>query len=218
MRSCSRSPSHDACEPVSRPASTGVVLAWLAALTVGALALAAGVLADGGWLNPDAERSPFSWAGALATLLAAAGAASLARTGNAWRRLLLAGLLSVIAVDQAVGLHERFAADLDTRRVAVSWDGVAFAAGALVLVAAGVLLALEARRRTPLAVAAGVALLATALAMRFGGGVLAVLHHLPAGGTRRSGEAAAQGLALSGWVLVAAGLFYGRSSTQSRVR
>ena len=36
--------------------------------------------------------------------------------------------------------------------------------------------------------------------------------------TRRSGEAAAQGLALSGWVLVAAGLFYGRSSTQSRVR
>jgi hypothetical protein len=203
---------------VSRPASTGVVLAWLAALTVGGLALAAGVLADGGWLNPDAERSPFSWAGALATLLAAAGAASLARTGNAWRRLLLAGLLAMIAVDQAVGLHERFAADLDTRRVAVSWDGVAFAAGALVLVAAGVLLALEARRRTPLAVAAGVALLATALAMRFGGGVLAVLHHLPAGETRRSGEAAAQGLALSGWVLVAAGLFYARSSTQSRVR
>jgi len=203
---------------VSQRTSTGVVLAWLAALSVGGLALAAGVLADGGWLNPDAERSPFSWAGALATLLAAAGAASLARTGNAGRRLLLAGLLALIALDQAVGLHERFAADLDARRVAVSWDGVAFAAGALVLVAAGVLLALEARARTPLAVVAGVALLATALAMRFGGGVLAVLHHLPAGATRRGGEAAAQGLALSGWVLVAAGLFYARSSTQSRVR
>jgi hypothetical protein len=202
---------------VSQRTSTGVVLAWLAALTVGGLALAAGVLADGGWLNPDAEGSPFSWAGALATLLAAAGAASLARTGNAWRRLVLAGLLAVIALDQAVGLHERFAVDLDARRVAFSWDGVAFAAGALVLVAAGVLLALEARTRTPLAVVAGVALLATALAMRFGGGVLAVLHHLPAGATRRGGEAAAQGLALSGWVLVAVGL-YARSSTQSRVR
>jgi hypothetical protein len=202
---------------VSRPASTGVVAAWLAALTVGGLALAAGVLVDGGWLNPDAERSPFSWAGALATLLAAAGAVSLARTGNARRRLLLAGLLALIAIDQAVGLHERFAADLDARRVAISWAGLAFAVGALVLVAAGFLLALEARSRTPLAVAAGVALLATALAMRFGGGVLAVLHHLPAGETRRGGEAAASGLALTGWVLVAAGL-YARSSTQSRVR
>jgi len=202
---------------MSRRGNTRIGLLWLTAAVVGAAVLAAGVLVDGGWLNPDAERSPFSWAGALATLFAAAGAASLARTGNAGRRLVLAGLLALIAIDQAVGLHERFAADLDTRRVAVSWDGVAFAVGALVLVAAGVLLALEARTRTPLAVAAGVALLATALAMRFGGGVLALLHHLPAGETRRGGEAAAQGLALSGWVLVAAGL-YARSSTQSRVR
>ena len=62
------------------------------------------------------------------------------------------------------------------------------------------------------------ALLGTALAMRFGGGILAVLHHLPAGETRRSGEAGAHGFALAGWVLVAAGLFYARSSTQSRVR
>ena len=203
---------------MSRPPNTGVAVAWVTAAVVGAATLATGVLSDASWLKPGAERSPFSWAGALATLLAAAGAASLARTGNAWRRLLLAGLLAVIAVDEAVGLHERFAADLDARRVAVSWDGIAFAAGALVLVAAGALLALEARTRTPLAVVAGVALLATALAMRFGGGVLAVLHHLPAGETRRSGEAAAQGLALAGWVLVVAGLFYARSSTQSRVR
>ena len=203
---------------MSRPRSTGVALAWLASAAVGGLALAAGVLSDAAWLNPGAERSPFSWAGALATLVAAACAASLARTGNARRRLLLAVLLALIAVDQAAGLHERFAADLDARRVAVSWAGLAFAAGALVFVAAGVLLALEARSRTPLAVAAGVALLGTALAMRFGGGVLAVLHHLPAGETRRSGEAAAHGLTLSGWVLIAAGLFYPRSSIQSRVR
>jgi uncharacterized membrane protein len=201
---------------VSQRASTGVVLAWFAALAVGGLALAAGVLSDAAWLKPGTERSPFSWAGALATLLAAAGAVSLARTGNTWRRLLLAGLLALIAADQALGLHERFAEDLDARRLAISWAGVAFVAAALVFVTAGVLLALEARR-TPLAIAAGVALLGTALAMRFGGGVLAVLHHLPAGETRRSGEAAAHALALAGWVLVAVGL-YARSSTQSRVR
>jgi hypothetical protein len=187
-------------------------------LAVGGLALATEVFSDAAWLKPGAERSPFSWAGALATLLAAAGAVSLSRTGNTRRRLLLAGLLALIAVDQAFGLHERFAEDLDARRVAISWAGVALAAGVLVFVAAGVLLALEARSRTPLAIAAGVALLGTALAMRFGGGVLAGLHHLPAGETRRSGEAAAHGLALAGWVLVAAGLFYARSSTQSRVR
>jgi hypothetical protein len=187
-------------------------------VAVGGLALAAGVLSDANWLNPNAEGSPFSWAGALATLLAAAGAASLARTGDTGRRVLLAVLLALIAVDQAVGLHERFAEALDARRVALSWAGVAFASAALVFLGAGVLLALEARSRTPLAVAAGVALLGTALAMRFGGGVLAVLHQLPAGETRRSGEAAAHGLALTGWVLVAAGLFYARSSTQSRVR
>jgi succinate dehydrogenase hydrophobic anchor subunit len=185
---------------------------------VGGLALAVGVLSDAAWLKPGAERSPFSWAGALATLIAAVGAASLARTANTWRRSLLAVLLALIAVDQAAGLHERFADDLDTRRVAISWAGAAFVVAVLVFVAAGVLLALEARSPTSLAVVAGVTLLGTALAMRFGGGVLAVLHHLPAGETRRSGEAAAHGLALAGWVLVAAGLFYARSSTQSRVR
>jgi hypothetical protein len=203
---------------VSRPHNTGVALVWLIAASVGAATVVAGVVSEGGWLNADSEGSPFSWAAALATLITAAGAASLARTGNTRRRLLLAALLALIAVDQAVGLHERYAADLDARRAAAGWAGAAFAAGALVFVAAGVLLALEAGNRTPLAVAAGVALLGTALALRFGGGVLAVLHYLPAGETRRSGEAAAHGLALSGWVLVAAGLFYARSSTQSRVR
>lgn len=203
---------------MSRSRNSGVAFVWLMAAIVGAAALAAGVLADSGWLTPGAEGSPFSWAGALATFLAAAGAASLARTGNTARRLLLAVLLALIAVDQAAGLHERFADDLDARRVVISWAGAAFVVAVLVFVAAGVLLALEARSPTSLAVVAGVTLLGTALAMRFGGGVLAVLHHLPAGETRRGGEAAAHGLALSGWVLVAAGLFYACSSTQSRVR
>jgi hypothetical protein len=214
---------------VSRATSRVGGLVWLAAGAAGALAVSAALAGDPDWLKPGAERSPFSWAGAAATLLAAAGAVLLARTGSAGRRLLLAALLTVIAADQALGLHEQFAADLDARRVALSWDTVAFGGEALLLVAAGLLLVLEARRRSHVSVAAGVALLGVALVMRFGGGVLAALHHLPAGETRRSGEAAAHGLALSGWVLVAAGLLarargtgaagrYAGSSTQSRVR
>jgi hypothetical protein len=54
---------------------------------------------------------------------------------------------------------------------------------------------------------AGVVLLAVALAGRLGGGALAALYHLPDGDPRRVGEAAMEGMALSGWVLVAAGLF-----------
>jgi len=100
------------------------------------------------------------------------------------------------------------------------------------LLAAGVLLALEVRRSRTIGVTAGVALLAVALSMRLGGGVLAALHHLPQGALRHDGMAVSHGLAVSGWVLVAAGLITratraadrspGRqpveSTTQSRVR
>ena len=201
--------------PVSRSVSTAAALTWVPAAAVGSLALAAGVLSDAGRLNPGAERSPFSWVAAAAALLAAACAARLARGGNAPRRLLLAALLALVAVDEAVGLHERFAADLDARRVAISWPAAALGTEVALLVAAGFLLALEARRPSAFAVAAGVALLGAALAMRFGGGALAALHHLPRGETRRAGEAAAHGLALSGWVLVAGGLL---AQAQARAR
>ena len=229
MQNPTTTPTSSDQHRVSRPSSRVGALIWLAAVSAGALAISAALAADPEWLKPGAERSPFSWAGATAALLTAAGAVSLARTGSAGRRLLLAALLTVIAADQAFGLHEQFAADLDARRIALSWDTVVLAGEALLLVAVGLLLALEARRRRHVSVAAGVALLGVALAMRFGASVLAALHELPAGETRRGGQAAAHGLALSGWVLVAAGLLacaraagaagdYEGSSTQSRVR
>ena len=175
-----------------------------AAAALGAFALAAEVASETAWLRPGAERSPFSWVAAIATLVAAVCAAALARRGRAVPRLLLAASLTVIAIDEAVGLHERFAGDLDARRIALNWTSAAFAADTVVLVGAGLLLAVEARARPrePLLVA-GVALLAGALAMRFGGGLLAVLHRLPSHGARHDGEAAAHAFALTGWLLVA---------------
>lgn len=174
---------------------------------LGALALVAESVSSTTWLKPGAERSPFSWAAALAILLAAVCAALLARHGRSGLRLLLALALLFVALDEALGFHERFADDLDARKFSLAWPTVAAAGEAVLLVVAGLLLALEARskRETPLVVA-GVLLLAAALAARFGGAVLIGLHHFPAGGIRRTGEATAHGAALSGWILVAAGL------------
>lgn len=181
-------------------------LAWLAAASFGALALTAEAVFRSPWLKPSAERSPLSWAAALAILFGAGCAAALARRKRGWQRALLATLLVAIGLDEALGLHERFAADLDARRLALGWSSVALAVEVTLLGAGAVLLALEARRgREPLLVG-GVVLLALALTGRLGGGALAALDHLPRGGPRRAGEAAAEGMALAGWVLVATGL------------
>ncbi len=192
---------------MSARADRSPALAWLAAATFVALALTAEAVSQSPWLKPSAERSPFSWAAALTILFGAGCAVVLARRNHGWQRVLLAALLVSIGLDEALGLHERFAADLDARRVSLGWSSVALAVEASLLGAAALLLALEARiGREPLLVA-GVVLLAVALAGRLGGGALAALHHLPGGDPRRVGEAAMEGMALSGWVLVAAGLF-----------
>jgi hypothetical protein len=210
---------------VPRPPSTELALTWAPAAAAGSLALAASLASDTSWLKPQAERSPFSWLAAAAVVAAAAGVLRLARDRCAARRLLLAALLAALAADEAFGLHERFAADLDARRVALTWPAAGLAADALLLLVAGVLLVAEARGLRSATVAAGVALLAGALAMRFGGGVLAGLHRLPAGDARRTGEAVAQGIALAGWMLVAGGLLARaparartQAATQPRVR
>ena len=181
--------------------------AWVAGAALGALALVAGSVSDVRCLEPGAERSPFSWVAALAILLAAVCAALLARDGRSGPRLLLAAALVFVALDEAFGLHERFADDLDARRLSLGWPTAAAVAEAVALIAAGLLLALEARRKreTPLVVA-GVLLLAVAFAARLGGAVLIEVLQFPTGGARRAGEAAAHAAALSGWILVAAGL------------
>jgi hypothetical protein len=142
----------------------------------------------------------------LTILFGAACAALLARRKRGWQSVLLAILLVSIGLDEALGLHERFAADLDARRIALGWTSGALAAEASLLCAGALLLALEARRGRESLLIAGVVLLAVAVTGRFGGGALAALHHLPGGDLRRLGEAATEGMALSGWVLVAAGL------------
>ncbi len=171
-----------------------------------ALALTAEAVSQSPWLKPSAERSPFSWAAALTILFGAGCAVVLARRNHGWQRVLLAILLVSIGLDEALGLHERFAADLDARRVSLGWSSVALAVEASLLGAAALLLALEARIGRESLLVAGVVLLAVALAGRLGGGALAALHQLPGGDPRRVGEAAMEGMALSGWVLVAAGL------------
>jgi hypothetical protein len=192
-----------------RGAARGRALAWLAAATFGVLALTAEAAFRSPWLKPSAERSPFSWVAAATIFVGAGCAVALARRDRGWQRVLLAMLLVVIGLDEAFGLHERFAADLNVRRVALGWSSVALAADASLLGAAALLLVLEARAGRESLLVAGVVLLAVALTGRFGGGVLEALHHLPKGDPRRAGETAVEGMALSGWVLVAAGLLGG---------
>jgi hypothetical protein len=191
---------------MSERAARSPALAWLAAATFGALALTAEAAFRTPWLKPSAERSPFSWAAAVTILFGAGCAAVLARRNRRWQRVLLATVLVWIGLDEAFGLHERFAADLDARRVGLGWSGVALAVVALLYGAAALLLALEARLGRESMLVAGVGLLAVSLTGRLGGGALAALHHLPGGDPRDVGEATTGGMALSGWVLVAAAL------------
>ena len=197
--------SMDVSPATARP----VTWVWPAALALGVLDLAAGLGPRGWWLNPAAERSPFSWAAALAVVVAAACVAVLATRSRGKTRMLLAGGLVLVAADEALGLHERLAADLDVRSLAkLEWCTVALLGYTLLLGAVAVLLLLEARssRRPPTLLLAGVVLLAAALGARFGGAALAALDELPAGETRDAGEAVANALGLTGWVLVATGL------------
>ena len=185
--------------------------AWACAVAAGLLALAAGVLGYGGRLDPAAEGSPFSWAGAAAGVLAAVAAAAAARRrGNPVRRTVLAVGLLCVAVDEALGLHERFADDLDARHAmnGSALDLAGIGAFGIVLATVGALLALELRhdRRARPMLAAGLGLLVAALLARVAGGALAAFGRLPHGPLRTAGESADHAAKLGGWVLVAVGL------------
>jgi hypothetical protein len=178
------------------------------------LALVAGLLGYGGRLDPAAEGSPFSWAGAAGAALAALAAAWAARRwpeGRVRRAALALGLL-VVAVDDAFGLHERFADDLDPR-AAIGGSGLGsgilgMAAYGLVLAGVVALIGLELRgeRRARPMLTAGLTLLVTALVARVIGGALAAGGGLPHGTVRHAGEAADHAAKLGGWILVALAL------------
>jgi hypothetical protein len=189
---------------------------WVWACAVGAalLALLAGLLGYGGRLDPAAEGSPFSWAGAAAALLAAAAAGAAARRwrrGRIRRAFLALGLLC-IAADDAFGLHERFADDLDPRAAlggaGPGWGVVVMAVYGVVLATVVTLLALELRgeRHARPMLTTGLALLAAAILARVAGGALAALGGLPHGPVRRAGESADHAAKLAGWVLAAVAL------------
>ena len=183
---------------------------WPAVLVVGLLDLVAGLEARSWWLDPAAESSPFSWACALAVLAAAACVTVLAMHGRRNARITLAMGLVVIAVDEAFGLHERLAADLDLRALeTLTWRTCALVGYTILLGVVAILLVLEIRssRRRPTLLIAGLALLVVALGARFGGAALAAIDQLPVGDTRDAGEAAMHAFDLMGWSLVAAGLF-----------
>ena len=100
-----------------------VAWVWLGTAVVGVLALAAGLAARSWWLNPAFQRSPFRWTSILAILIAAGCAVVLARRERGKSRLLLAIGLAYIAVDNALGLHQRLAADLDLRALTSLEEG-----------------------------------------------------------------------------------------------
>ena len=149
-----------------------VALVWPAVLVVGLLDLVAGLGARSWWLDPAAESSPFSWACALAVLAAAACVTVLAMHGRRNARIALAMGLVVIAVDEAFGLHERLAADLDLRALeSLTWRTCGLVGYSILLGAVAILLVLEIRssRRRPTLLIAGLVLLVVALGARFGG-------------------------------------------------
>jgi hypothetical protein len=187
---------------------------WACAAVAASLALLAGLVGFGGRLDPAAEGSPFSWAGAAAAVLAAFAAAAAGRrwsSGRIRRAVLALGLL-VVAVDDAFGLHERFADDLDPRSAmggsGLGWGGLGMAAYGVVLVVVVTLLGLELmgeRRARPM-LSAGLTLLMAALLARVIGGALAAAGGLPHGPVRHAGESADHAAKLAGWMLVAAAL------------
>ena len=100
--------------------------------------------------------SPFSWACALAVLAAAACVTVLAMHGRRNARITLAMGLVVIAVDEAFGLHERLAADLDLRALeTLTWRTCALVGYTILLGVVAILLVIEIRssRRPTLLIA-----------------------------------------------------------------
>ena len=186
--------------------------AWACAVVAALLALAAGLLGYSGRLDPAAARPGHRpGAAGLLAAVAAAGAAIRWSRGRARRAVLALGLLCV-AADDALGLHERFADDLDPRSAirgsGLGWGVAGMACYGIVLAVVVTLLALELsgeRRARPM-LTAGVALLVLAVGARLAGGALAALGGLPHGPVRHAGESADHAAKLAGWVLVAAAL------------
>jgi hypothetical protein len=155
-------------------------------------------------LDAAVDASPFGRAETIAVgataLVAAVGAAR--RVGGRKRRALLAAALGFLALDDALGLHDRIRA-LPTPANAAT--GVLFGS----LLALVLALLLVERARAPIVahgiLVGGLVALVAAVGVRLAGAF--VTGETTVGDTVRVlGVAAEQGLDLGGWILLAAGL------------
>jgi hypothetical protein len=147
---------------------------------------------------------------AIAAVAVAAGFGAARLRDRRRRFALLAALLAFLAIDDALGLHERM-----TTAVA-GWLGVSGRGDALFLlpylpllaVAFGLLLsaAREAGPRARSVIHLGLALLATGLALRVAAALLAATGITPPPWQRTLGVAAMHDAELAAWVLLAFGL------------
>jgi hypothetical protein len=165
-------------------------------------------------LDAATEGNAFAWAASLATLAAAAAglAVVLAFPALSVRGGCLVVLVTFLALDDMVDLHDGLAA-----AVAPDLPGRLSDLGAwtmplvyLPVLAAGFLLIARSAWDAPVPAARplwlGLGLLAAAVAIRVGAGVVKFEGEVISGGIRAVGVAVQQGAELGGWILVAAGL------------
>jgi hypothetical protein len=203
-------------EPVEpRPAPTVVdrIVRWGVGLAVAGAAVqcTAHLLfhalgSDNGVLNSDAEDNVWAWASSAATFAAAFAALLLAAAepARARGRLLLAGLLALFSLDDAVQLHEDYGEEFTQDVLGLSevashavWPALFFPALALAVV----LLAREARRAGGRLILVGIGLLAA------GVGLEATAYLLESETWPGALEIALEESAeLAGWILIATGL------------
>ena len=152
-------------------------------------------------LNAAVDASVFGRANSLAIGMSAALVALAARHGRRRAsRLLLAGFILLVMVDDATGFHDRLGVSLDV-------DAAVLGLGTVLTVAAWLLLreAAVARRGPRLLLVVGLSALASAVVVRL---VAATGVGADLGATTKAlGVACEQGLDFGGWVLLAMGLF-----------
>jgi hypothetical protein len=199
-----------------RLSTSGTVIA-ICAVAVQTVAHLANAFALGSrhpGLDAATEGNAFAWSASLATLAAGAAALAvvLALPPVRFRVACLVVLVTFLALDDMVDLHDTLAS-----AVAPDLPGRLSDLGAwtmplvyLPILATGFVLIARAAWDAPFPAARplwlGLGLLAGAMAVRVGAGVVKLEGEVLPGGVRAVGVAVQQGAELGGWILVAAGL------------
>jgi hypothetical protein len=209
-------PPAGAADWPARLSAAGMAIAFCAVVVQTVAHLVNAFALDGRHPGLDAatEGNAFAWSASLATLVAAAGAVAvvLALPPVRVRVACLVVLVTFLGLDDMVDLHDTLAS-----AVAPDLPGRLSDLGAwtmplvyLPVLAAGFLLIARAAWDAPFPAARplwlGLGLLAAAMAVRVGAGVVTLEGEVFPRGVRAVGVAVQQGAELGGWILVAAGL------------